>query len=1498
MTADKIIDYRELIERATAGFVGRQWVRDAVDRFLRAPGPRTFLLKGEPGCGKTAFLASLVRERGYPHHFIGKGSLTGLAPSLDWRNPVRFAESIGYQLLRDYGGWIMDWESWGDIHVEQEVKDLQGLLIGALVGTYQALPRPAGRPSLTVRQEVERFGEAARVVGVYIEKYVMDVEQVVRQLLTVPLQRICQRYPDHQVVLVVDGLDEAEGYSNPAANILRLLPAGEAPPHVRLVVSSRPGEHLTHDYQSGCQVFWLSEDEEGQLDDNAIIDAEAFVLDLAREEPVRAMLARKPVAPAELSSQVATASRGNFLYLYHYAQGLRAGDERLLDLASLPQGLYGIYSDFLARIKARREDISWDNAYKPLLGTLAVAREPLARRQLATFSGVAPQTAGSVLVRLEPFRDPALQGIPRRYALYHKSFGEFLISEENEDYIDGAQAHRRILQAYRGGAASWAGVDWSRCDDYGWAHLLAHAGAAGRDADYQSLFDLCDGGFLAAKRRAVAGLPALEDDWARVFRACRAAGDWGRAARYGLERVRQFGEVAYLINSRAARTAALLAVKRGDHAAVDRLAAEIEMIAQPSARLDGRRVLFQALLAGMPDHPLVPTLDRNLRESLDFLPPGGDRDHFLSEVIPALAAAHWPGWQHTCRAELEQARGLRARTTLLATLARQYAADGNPAGAAALLVQALDECRRFDLYGDDIVRTLFGTTGAAEPAEDPAETLAGALEQILRTLPLLDRDSVGGMVTSARRLAARLEDEAARSRLQALAVTALHRAGLRSSARRAARRLLDRHLLPDAGAAHPDWEPDVGWFPDDAARAVELLTLLPAVELLADRATRDRWLRTLNLWLGRIQSPLDLRWVLAIAAEAAQDEVRRPALRQVLPRLTDSAAALAAESAPETMFPVTATLAATSARVGDRETAPTLLEQILDGISAADWEPWAFPAPLRERSAGLIWTWRVACDIGEPGLLDRALDWLLATVPVLLPRQERVHLWSAAVEILAGLPDAGLATALLDRLKLPLTGSMDAGGYVTTAWLQLAEAYTGLDAPQEAQRLAGESIRIARTRAPLEAWSLESLVEAFARAAGVYAALGDAQTGATLLAEALDFGPPPDGTSQATCLRLVLGRLEALSASSPLGREKAGDLLAQVAQRAATIHPRDHAVTTLAAAVHTALDAHLPAPLLELRDLAQEYLDEGDEGEMVVTGPDGSSFGMYYRRDRTDVALLRAVMGAIAALHRADADAAGSLLAQVERAVEDLPHATDSQRAQACQARAELAALWNALGRNEPPAPWYDQAADLARQVEDPGGRIDARVALVHLEAQRGDSQSAANWLAAAVEAWQGIGDWFYASHHVTPLFQAWAAISDPGQRRAHLDTMAALLWRIPDPVQRDGLEAQLAISLWDDPGLFARLSARVTGQEGLDRLLTAFHVAGQVPEGLLPATLFDLIEKASRQPSGIFAGSLLLATQIRVRRGLATPQVDLPILASVEATIRDIAPLPALPPF
>ena len=48
------------------------------------------------------------------------------------------------------------------IHVSQQVGELDGLLVGADVTDFTALPRSADEPAVSVSQEVERFGPGRR----------------------------------------------------------------------------------------------------------------------------------------------------------------------------------------------------------------------------------------------------------------------------------------------------------------------------------------------------------------------------------------------------------------------------------------------------------------------------------------------------------------------------------------------------------------------------------------------------------------------------------------------------------------------------------------------------------------------------------------------------------------------------------------------------------------------------------------------------------------------------------------------------------------------------------------------------------------------------------------------------------------------------------------------------------------------------------------------------------------------------------------------------------------------------------------------------------------------------------------------------------------------------------------------------------------------------------------------------------------------------------------
>lgn len=65
----RIRSYDRYLADKTQGFVGRQWIFDAIERFVRENPRGYFVLYGDPGIGKSALLAQMVRRSGHPHHF-------------------------------------------------------------------------------------------------------------------------------------------------------------------------------------------------------------------------------------------------------------------------------------------------------------------------------------------------------------------------------------------------------------------------------------------------------------------------------------------------------------------------------------------------------------------------------------------------------------------------------------------------------------------------------------------------------------------------------------------------------------------------------------------------------------------------------------------------------------------------------------------------------------------------------------------------------------------------------------------------------------------------------------------------------------------------------------------------------------------------------------------------------------------------------------------------------------------------------------------------------------------------------------------------------------------------------------------------------------------------------------------------------------------------------------------------------------------------------------
>lgn len=83
-----------LMKDKLRGFVGRQFIFDALDGFLRTHDSGYFILRGAPGIGKSAFMAKLINDRGYIHHFN--------IASQNIHSTRAFLENVIAQLIKQY----------------------------------------------------------------------------------------------------------------------------------------------------------------------------------------------------------------------------------------------------------------------------------------------------------------------------------------------------------------------------------------------------------------------------------------------------------------------------------------------------------------------------------------------------------------------------------------------------------------------------------------------------------------------------------------------------------------------------------------------------------------------------------------------------------------------------------------------------------------------------------------------------------------------------------------------------------------------------------------------------------------------------------------------------------------------------------------------------------------------------------------------------------------------------------------------------------------------------------------------------------------------------------------------------------------------------------------------------------------------------------------------------------------------------------------------------
>ena len=409
-----------------------------MDAFLHGQDRGYFILEAAAGLGKTAFLAHLVKERGYIHLFAEQvRGQEGVAHGL---------RSLAAQLIRRLGP--------------------------ATLRRRRCAARGAARPDFLDRL----LREAART----------------RDL----------RRPGEPIVLVVDGLDEAG--TPPGQNVLglpRVLPKG-----VYLIVSHRPVPvALT------VEKPWRPYRLRAEADQN-LGDMRTYLEQAACWPGIARALRESAYSGEQFITTLLEKSRGVWIYLHYIVEEIEQGERRPLDLAALPESLWGYYAEYWRR-QRDGDTAAWDQTFLPLLSTLGAVQESVTATFLFELAGITSMQGTPQRLLEERWRAflAVEEGAEKRYRLYHASLRDFLegrVGREPLRVADRAlmdelmaatrRAHGRIADRY---LTTWGGLDQGlpglaepgvrrRDGAYGLRHLAAHLEGAGREADLHRLLRL------------------------------------------------------------------------------------------------------------------------------------------------------------------------------------------------------------------------------------------------------------------------------------------------------------------------------------------------------------------------------------------------------------------------------------------------------------------------------------------------------------------------------------------------------------------------------------------------------------------------------------------------------------------------------------------------------------------------------------------------------------------------------------------------------------------------------------------------------------------------------------------------------------------------------------------------------------------------------------------------------------------------------------------------
>ena len=259
------------------------------------------------------------------------------------------------------------------------------------------------------------MADGGAVTGVLIENLVirgLNGQEAFNRTVLDPLRTIYNAGYDRPIVMLVDSLDEALASATEVTivDLLAGLQGLDAPravhPHQpRRATRREPLPWRKRAVPVGSRLHRRQQPGYPQ-----VCDAPST----RRTRLKSKVAALTPAQAAALPDQITGKAEGNFLYGVFLLNAAAEGQQALDALDGLPSGLDGLYYNSLERI-VRLGKKDWSTVYKPLLGVLSVAQEPITLAQVQAYTGL-PGDAWEALLDLRQFVETSPERFPPQTA--------------------------------------------------------------------------------------------------------------------------------------------------------------------------------------------------------------------------------------------------------------------------------------------------------------------------------------------------------------------------------------------------------------------------------------------------------------------------------------------------------------------------------------------------------------------------------------------------------------------------------------------------------------------------------------------------------------------------------------------------------------------------------------------------------------------------------------------------------------------------------------------------------------------------------------------------------------------------------------------------------------------------------------------------------------------------------------------------------------------------